>query len=279
MFFGLAKTMIIWLSPTPERLTMAFFKLRKSGDASSATPAQPESVEAMRRRAKYRLIGAALLVLLGVVGLPLLFDKQPRPIAVDLAIDIPDKNNAKPLTIPAPAVLPAVVPEGPALLPMPAAVPATSAPPAPAVVAAIMEDNPTPVPVVVVVVPDAPKLGPKTEPRSADPVPEKASPPAANVSEAAKIRALLEGRTLASKSDASDDRFVVQVGAFSDAARVREARLKLEQAGLKTYTQVVETKDGNRTRVRVGPFTSRTDAEQAVAKIKRLDLPAALLTL
>ncbi|MFT6591630.1 MAG: DedD protein [Rhodoferax sp.] len=273
MFFGLAKTMIIWLSPTPERLTMAFFKLRKSGDASSATPAQPESVEAMRRRAKYRLIGAALLVLLGVVGLPLLFDKQPRPIAVDLAIDIPDKNNAKPLTIPAPAV----VPEGTALLPMPAAVPATSAPPAPAVVAAIMEDNPTPVPVVVV--PDAPKLGPKTEPRSADPVPEKASPPAANVSEAAKIRALLEGRTLASKSDASDDRFVVQVGAFSDAARVREARLKLEQAGLKTYTQVVETKDGNRTRVRVGPFTSRTDAEQAVAKIKRLDLPAALLTL
>ena len=46
----------------------------------------------MRQRAKHRLIGAAVLVLIGVIGFPLLFDKQPRPIAVDTPIDIPDKN-------------------------------------------------------------------------------------------------------------------------------------------------------------------------------------------
>jgi DedD protein len=72
---------------------------------------------------------------------------------------------------------------------------------------------------------------------------------------------------------------MVQVGAFADAAKAREARAKLESAGLKTYAQVAETKDGKRTRVRVGPFASRADAEKAAAKIKALDLPAVILSL
>jgi DedD protein len=72
---------------------------------------------------------------------------------------------------------------------------------------------------------------------------------------------------------------VVQVGAFSDAAKVREFRAKLSKAGLKTYTQVVQTPEGKRTRVRLGPFASRADAEKAVEKIKKLDLPATILEL
>ena len=83
---------------------MAFFKFRKAGDEPSASPAQPESVTAMRRRAKHRLLGAAALVLIGVIGFPLLFDKQPRPISVDTPIEIPDKNKAKPLSLPAAVV-------------------------------------------------------------------------------------------------------------------------------------------------------------------------------
>ena len=73
-------------------------------------------------------------------------------------------------------------------------------------------------------------------------------------------------------------RFVVQVGAFADAAKAREARLKVERAGLKTYTHVAETKDGKRIRVRVGPFDNRAEADKAARKIKGLDLPAAILT-
>ena len=34
------------------------------------------------------LIGASVLVVLGVVGFPLLFDTQPRPVSVDIAVDI-----------------------------------------------------------------------------------------------------------------------------------------------------------------------------------------------
>ncbi len=40
---------------------------------------QSESVDDMRRRARHRLIGAAVLVALGVIGFPILFDTQPRP--------------------------------------------------------------------------------------------------------------------------------------------------------------------------------------------------------
>jgi len=72
---------------------------------------------------------------------------------------------------------------------------------------------------------------------------------------------------------------IVQVGAFADADKAKEVRQKLERAGLKTYTQVAQTKDGERTRVRVGPFASKADAEKAAGKIKSLDLPAAILTL
>ena len=72
---------------------------------------------------------------------------------------------------------------------------------------------------------------------------------------------------------------MVQVGAFADAAKAREARLKVEHAGLKTYTQVAETRDGKRIRVRVGPFGTRAEADKAASKIKGLDLPAAILTL
>src|SRR5437764_14495754 len=87
---------------------MAFFKSRKGGDEPQVAIRQPGSIEGMRRRAKHRLIGASVLVLIGVVGFPLLFDTQPRPISVDIPIEIPDRNKVKPLPLPAPAPAPAV---------------------------------------------------------------------------------------------------------------------------------------------------------------------------
>jgi cell division septation protein DedD len=66
---------------------------------------------------------------------------------------------------------------------------------------------------------------------------------------------------------ASGERYVVQVGAFADADKARETRLKVERAGLKTYTHVVETKDGKRIRVRVGPFAM--PRPRPTARLKR----------
>ncbi|MEO6320247.1 MAG: SPOR domain-containing protein, partial [Polaromonas sp.] len=116
---------------------MPFFKFRR-GEATSppstGSASQTQSVEILRKRARQRLIGASVLVLLGVLGFPLLFDTQPRPVAVDIPIEIPGKNAVKPLVIPAspaPAVATAPVAS-------PRAVPAT----APEKVAAVASLSP-----------------------------------------------------------------------------------------------------------------------------------------
>lgn len=251
---------------------MAFFKFRKNGDEQSPAPVQPESVEALRRRAKYRLIGAVVLVLLGVVGFPLLFDKQPRPIAVDMPIEIPDRNKAKPLSIPPPVAIQSDQPDSAAR-----ALPAAPATPAAAAATQKFEEIVTSAPVFAA--PDAAKIIAKSEPKAVDKPAEKPALPAVNGNEPSRAQALLEGRDPEKKLDAGEGRYVVQVGAFSDATRAREVRLKVEHAGLKTYTQVAETKDGRRIRVRVGPFAAKAEADKAAEKIKRLDLPAAILTL
>ena len=64
-----------------------------------------------------------------------------------------------------------------------------------------------------------------------------------------------------------------------EAAKVREVRRKLEQAGFKTYTQVVEKDGKSSTRIRVGPFASREEADKVVARIRKLDLQATVLKL
>ena len=247
---------------------MAFFKFRKAGDDSAASPRQSESIEAMRRRARHRLIGASVLVLAGVIGFPLLFDTQPRPVAVDIPIEIPDRNKVKPLAppraesqgvvMPAPVASAAPVPPPPVV----AAAPALAEP-----VAAPKAEEPRP----------QPKLEPKPEPRAV----AKAEPAMADApDDGAKARALLEGKPPAeSGAVAAEGRFVVQVGAFADPSKARETRLRVEKAGLKTYTNVADTKDGKRIRVRVGPFANRGEADKAAEKIKGLDLPAAILTL
>ncbi|MBL0917511.1 MAG: SPOR domain-containing protein [Hydrogenophaga sp.] len=225
--------------------------MSSSRSGSQGNPSSPPpTIEAVRRRARHRLIGASVLVAVGVIGFPLLFDSQPRPIAVDIPIEIPARNSPPPVAAaPAPAPAPAPSPAPtPAPSPAPAPVPApTPAPPPPA---------PAPVP--------SPAPAPATAQRDA--------------ADAARAQAILQGQPAAS-SPAAAERVVVQVGAFADEARAREARQKLERAGIKTYTHVAQTSDGRRIRVRVGPFDSRADAEKAASRVKALGLPAAILTL
>jgi DedD protein len=103
---------------------------------------------------------------------------------------------------------------------------------------------------------------------------------AAAAAEAARARALLEGKPVAKAAPAAvEGRFIVQVGAFAETARAQQVRQQLERAGLKTYTHVADTAEGKRIRVRLGPFSTRADAEKAAAKAKATGLPAAILTL
>jgi DedD protein len=101
-------------------------------------------------------------------------------------------------------------------------------------------------------VPTKPAVSAPTPPAAAASAPSKPAPtaakpdkadkpaPAKPANDGAKAKALLEGKAAASEHTKVN----LQVGAFSDADKVREVRRKLEQAGLKTYIQVVEGKDG-----------------------------------
>lgn len=326
---------------------MAWFNFGKkdSGMGTKASVQKPvETVDAMRQRAKYRLIGAVVLVLAGVVGFPMLFDSQPRPVAVDIPIEIPDKTKVRPLGAPlvssvpsAPAVAAKVddsaslsgkeeivatsKPANKAVDKKPAtasnnaqdaskAIAAGAAVAAAGAVAAGALKN------TDKVADDAAKAAVAGDKAAADKVAadkmaadkarklaeedkakkikaqiaEKVA--ADRVAEANRAKALLDGGASPSKPAAAvaataaatapaagETRYIVQFGAFSDADKALEARRKVEKAGLKTYSQIAKTPDGERIRVRVGPFTNKDEADKAAAKIKALDLPAAILTL
>jgi DedD protein len=249
---------------------MALFKSRKKKVDEPVAAASPaESIEAMRRRARHRLIGAVVLVLVGLIGFPLLFDTQPRPVAVDIPIEIPDRNKVKPLPpLPQSPVAAGKVAEAPA------SEPAASATPAAAPVA---ESKPEPVAKA------EPKPAAAEKVAKSEPVEKKAEPKAESrpetKAESAKAKALLEGRSITTADAANGSRYVVQVGAFAEKDKARQAQQKLERAGLKNYTNVAETRNGTRIRVRAGPFASKAEADKAAEKIKGLDLPAAVLTL
>lgn len=260
---------------------MAFFKFRLPGQAPAAAAdaqASPgDSVEVVRRRARHRLLGAVVLVFVAVVAFPLIFDSQPRPVAVDTPIVIPDRQSTSPLT--AGQTVPAAqTPAKPLLPPVSATVPAevslepgreeAVASSLPASTRSVQE------PATPSSSPAVPKSDTAPSPVSLAESQDKSSAKA--VDDGHKAKALLEGKSPADRAD----KVVIQVGAFGDADKVREVRRKLEQAGLKTYTQILEGKDGKRTtRVRVGPFDSHAEAEKAAARVRKLDLPANLINL
>ncbi|RTL35795.1 MAG: SPOR domain-containing protein [Burkholderiales bacterium] len=245
-------------------------KSAKSGTKASAA----DDVQVLRIRARRRLIGAAVLVAAGVVGFPLIFETQPRPMPVDLPIDIPRKETAPPLTVPtreplaqadtaakpAPQVAPAASAEVP-VEPKVAEKPAEK-------VASKPADKP------LEKAPEKPASKPADKPLE-KPAEKPADKPKAT-NDGARAQALLEGKDPAPAAAA---RYIVQVGAYSENKAAQDVRAKVEKLGLKTYAQAVDTADGRRVRVRLGPFASRDEAERAAAKLKSAGMPGSILTL
>lgn len=333
---------------------MAFFKFRQRGQPSQPEPARgrgrknepaapgpQETIDTLRRRARHRLIGAAVLVGLAIIGFPLLFDTQPRPVAVNAPITIPDKDKVAPLRTPDPvpaaaslgereemvsgAVAPrggertasasaaAVAPARRASAEKPAAPTRDARPDAAAADARAKAEEAARLKAEEAARAKAAQAKREEEAkadqarrdddrsqaqtdaqakreeaarakREQEARAKRESELRAKREEAARARALLEGRGTPSAdkpaaADAKAGRFIVQVGAFADDSAVREARQKAERAGVKTYTQTVETSAGKRTRVRAGPFSSREDADKAAGALKKAGLGGSVLSL
>ena len=225
---------------------------------ASTEPQLAESQDAslLQRRARRRLVGAIALVVLIVIVLPVVLDKEPGTIGQDLVIQIPAQDAGKFKT----RVLPPSVP-GPAI-PESAPDAVKTAPAKPGVPARISDTAPE----------KAGKAALPAESKTApaQPVPSKqpaAAPPdqkpaGRDASDAARAKALLEGK----------EAWVVRLGAFSNEANVTQLRDKMTAAGVNSYTETAKGPKGEQTRVRGGPFDSRIEAEQAQEKLKAAGL-------
>ena len=116
----------------------------------------------------------------------------------------------------------------------------------------------------------------KPKSSNAAPKPVAATSPEAPAKSDAKPDTAPKAKAAAKSEPAKTKVWFVQAGAFAQESNAQNVRLKLEGAGLQTLAESLDTKSGKLIRVRVGPFTTKAEAENASLQIKALDLPAVL---
>ena len=222
-----------------------------------------------------RLIGASVLILLAIIFVPMLLDgsDQAGSDTLPLIIPEPPERDFETRVIPldtaadtAPASVAeaiGVAPDEPASSVEPGAVPAnpdalaTVDTQAPTRVDAVSGDAVSPVatPAAAPVPPTAEVKAPEPAPVAPTPV---ASPPAATT--------------------AASGRFLVGLGSYSNTANANALATQLRAAGYAVLTDTLALNGQNATRLRIGPYATRGQAEAARLAVKQLraDLPAAI---
>ncbi len=215
----------------------------------------------LKVKARRRLIGAAVLLLAVVVIVPAVLDPSPRALPDTIPIEIPGEKtpftprlSLPPLPEPAPDVsLPVVTPPT-----LPAAAPSSEKSAEPKKSEAATETK--------AAEPKHAEAKP-AEPKSAEP--KSKEPKASSEAKAAERPKSAEAKT----------KFVLQAAAPASEAAAKELADRITGAGLKSYVTKVEAKDGVRYRVRVGPYTSRDEAERARARLRAAGINANLVAL
>lgn len=243
--------------------------------------ARPDPTAELKVRTRRRLIGAAALLLAVIVIVPAVLDPTPKPLPDAIPIEIPSEKtpftprlSLPPLPEPAAASVPdgSVTPDTKAGESKDRDAPAKRSPAAEAVKPARpAEAKPV----------DRSSVEPKPPaPKAADTKAPDASGVDAKAAEAKRARDLLEGRVeAAGKTKDAKGRFVLQAAASSNEAAARDLAERIASAGLTSYVEKFESKDGVRFRVRVGPYASRDEAERARARLRALDVNANLVAL
>ena len=256
-------------------------RTRRSESSEAQEPLDPALPE--KRRARRRLIGATALVLAAIIGLPMIFDSEPKPFSDEIAIQIPARD------------APATRQSAPSLPPLELSPPTNrvvekpSAPIAPAAPVAVPKID-TPAPVVKNNVAEpvqaekevkkevAPKESSKektkeiAKEKTNDKSKDKSKDKASNKTESAKQS---DSKNAKSNRDLPI-RYVLQVAAVENKAKADDMQEKLKKAGIKSYTQKISTNAGDRIRIRVGPFVNKEEAEKMRARLRKLGLNGSL---
>ncbi|WP_279844757.1 SPOR domain-containing protein [Comamonas aquatica] len=201
----------------------------------------------------------------------------PALSLVTLAQAVPATPEAAPKTAlvaePAPAIAPA---------PAPAAAPAAVPEPAPALAAASPPAAPPPAPAKKAVTPPAPAVkapapakpdkSEKTDKGSKTAKAEKAD----KADKASKSAPEPKPAPAAANVHLVPGKFYLNAGVYAQAANVDKAVQQLQGAKLNALRQSVSSSKGDLTRLRIGPFDTRQQAEQAAAKAKQLRIDASV---
>lgn len=206
----------------------------------------------LRKRARRRLVGAIVLVLISVVVLPIIFDEpksenEKHEIAINLPV--PNKTNKNGFVPKAESVARESIDEVDAF-------PELQSKPnvSPQNIEEIIEvsDEQKRIPI--------PGIKPKIDKH---PVEVKST----NVTNIAAITA----PPVTATADTTKG-FVVQLGAFSDQLKARQQQANLASNGFKAYTETLKIDNNEVTRVRIGPFMTRSAAENELRKLKKIGL-------
>lgn len=218
----------------------------------------------LQKRSRRRLVGAAALALLAAIVLPMVMEDEPGFPVQEIQVSIPDRDADSTLAKP--------------IGNRPQSAQDSDFVPAPQEVAS--DDGEAPSDEVVTPAGVAPPVQasqqtgtPPVSTAAAQPPKPSAPPPsaAAPVDEAARVKAILDGK-LASNAprSASGSTFVVQVGAFGEPTKAASLSSDLNKRGFTSYTE----RAGPVTRVRVGPFASREEADRAAERLRALNMSA-----
>lgn len=232
----------------------------------------------LKKRARRRLVGAVAFVSVVAIVLPMVMDHEPRQVVQDVEIRIPgqDEKPFAPKFAAPPVVKPAEKPvESPS--PQPAAVPQAALTPTAKVLEVVKDKEPNkPSPKAEkALVKEPVKVLAKPE-KAAEKSPlakveKPAEKPLARDDDAKRAAAILSGQALGAKPAATKSgEFLVLIGAFSNEANVKTLKAKLNEQGIKMFTEPLDTPQGKKTRVRAGPFPNREAAVKAQAKMQRI---------
>ena len=215
-----------------------------------------------QQRARHRLIGAAVLVLIAVVGLPRILDSKPKSSPNDIAVNIVT-------SLPIPGTETKVEEKPKAETPVESAKEAPKLAIAPA---------PTP------------EVKPEAKPETKAEV--KPVAPAVNKSGtlglAAGEEVVAASAPKADKPKADDStkpaatngsgKYVIQIGAFASEANVKALSTRLKNQNIPSFVLNKTGTDGGKIfLVRAGPFTDKDVAEAAEKKIKAMGLTPRLV--
>ena len=207
-----------------------------------------------QQRARHRLIGAAVLVLIAVVGLPRILDSKPKSVNNDIAVNIVT-------SLPAPN---AAMTEGDEKAKQPAS---TEAPAKDKEITQAKE----------IVITPPPELKPEAKPAAAPPKVNSIGL-AAGEEVVATPNANAKPKAEELPKKAGPGKYVIQIGAFASEERAKGWITKMKDQKIPNYVLNKTGTDGTKLYVlRAGPFADKEAAEAAEKKVKAMGLSPRLV--